>query len=351
MRSDAIANPLVTDGAPGAEHAGEIAASLTSCLELEPLLDRLNGLARQHAQALASCVLLVESERGVLRCAAVTGAGCEDLAERETALARLSNAMLVEAPDLGNPHATLTTQPLETSLLPLLDCHPPTPAGSLLALALRREGRLLAVVELIFAAPPNAIAGARPALAAVARFGAIGLQNAIELRSLRQLSISDDCTGLFNTRYLYQVLETEIRRSERFGYSFSFLFLDLDHFKLVNDQHGHLIGSQVLREFGALLQAQVRRIDWVFRYGGDEFAILLPQTGKPNARVVAQRLLETVRQHSFIRAQRLNLHITASLGLAAYPDDATQPVQLVRRADEMMYQIKNTTRDDLAVAG
>ncbi|MGH9534764.1 MAG: GGDEF domain-containing protein, partial [Terriglobales bacterium] len=173
----------------------------------------------------------------------------------------------------------------------------------------------------------------------------------LELRSLRQLSISDDCTGLFNSRYLYQVLETEIRRSERFGYSFSFLFLDLDHFKLVNDRHGHLIGSQVLREFGALLQAQVRRIDWVFRYGGDEFAILLPQTGKPNAKVVAQRLLETVRQHAFIRAQRLNLHITTSLGLAAYPDDATQPAQLVRRADELMYQIKNTTRDDMAVAG
>lgn len=350
MRPEAIAtNPSCTP--QSAADATEIAAALTTCLELDTLLVRLNTEAREHTSALACCVLLVEAERGVLRCAAVAGAGCEDLADREAPLARLSAAVLVETQDLARPGAALMTQPLETSLLSLQDCHPPAAAASVLTLALRREGRLLAILQLLFAAPPGPLPAPRPALAATSRFGAIALQNALELRGLRQLSISDDCTGLFNSRYLYQALETEIRRSERFGYSFSFLFLDLDHFKLVNDHHGHLMGSQVLREFGALLQAQVRRIDWVFRYGGDEFAILLPQTGKPNAKVVAQRLLDTIRQHGFLRPQRLNLHLTASLGLTAYPDDATQPAQVVRRADELMYQVKNSTRDDLAVAG
>ncbi|MGH9507918.1 MAG: diguanylate cyclase [Terriglobales bacterium] len=350
MPLQAIATAPSPAGNPAADPA-EIAAALTACLELDALLVRLNASALEQTPALACCALIVESERGVLRCAAVAGAGCEDLAEREAPLARLSATMLVEAQDLARPGLALMAQAVETSLLPLQDCHPPVPPAGILALALRHEGRLLAVLQIILAAAPGPLQAPRAALAATSRFGAIALQNALELRSLRQLSISDDCTGLFNSRYLYQVLETEIRRSERFGYSFSFLFLDLDHFKLVNDRHGHLIGSQVLREFGALLQAQVRRIDWVFRYGGDEFAILLPQTGKPNAKVVAQRLLETVRQHGFLRPQRLNLHITASLGLAAYPDDATQPAQIVRRADELMYQIKNTTRDDLAVAG
>lgn len=349
MRPEAIA--ISPSSPPRSVDATEIAAHLTTCLELDTLLVRLNTEAMAQTSALACAVLLVESERGVLRCAAVAGAGCEDLVEREAPLARLSAAVLVETQDLSRPGAALMSQPLETSLLPLRDCHPPVPPASLLTLALRREGRLLAVLQLLFSAAPSPLGVPRPALAATSCFGAIALQNALELRSLRQLSISDDCTGLFNSRYLYQVLETEIRRSERFGYSFSFLFLDLDHFKLVNDRHGHLIGSQLLREFGALLQAQVRRIDWVFRYGGDEFAILLPQTGKPNAKVVAQRLLETIRHHAFSRPQRLNLHITASLGLAAYPDDATQPAQMVRRADELMYQVKNSTRDDLAVAG
>lgn len=330
----------------------EIAARLTSTLQLDGLLERINAEAQQHCQPLACCLMLVEPRRGVLRSVAVSGSGCEDLAEREVPLARLSEAVLVESADLaGTATGQVWTQALEASLLPLRDCHPPEAAQSLLLLALRHQGRLLAVQEVLFAAPPGPLEGGRVALWAVANFGSIGLQNALEMLELRQLSISDDVTGLFNSRYLYQVLDTEIRRSERFGYAFSFLFLDLDHFKWVNDRHGHLVGSQLLREFGDLLQAQVRRIDWVFRYGGDEFAILLPQTSKPNARVVAQRLLETIRAQRYAAGQHTEVKVTASIGLVAFPDDAHEAAQIARRADELMYQVKNTTRDDLAVAG
>src|SRR5579884_835356 len=330
----------------------DIAERLTSTLQLDGLLERINAEAQQHCQPLGCCLMLVDGRRGVLRSLAVSGAGWEDLAEREVPLSRLSGAVLVEAADLaGTATGKVFTQSLEASLLPLRDCHPPELAQSVLLLALRHQGRLLGVEQVLFAAPPGPLETHRNELWAVANYGSIGLCNAMEVLELRQLSISDDVTGLFNSRYLYQVLETEIRRSERFGYAFSFLFLDLDHFKWVNDRHGHLVGSQLLREFGDLLQSQVRRIDWVFRYGGDEFAILLPQTGKANARVVAQRLLETIRARRYAVGHNVSIKVTASVGMVSFPDDAREAAQVVRRADELMYQVKNTTRDDLAVAG
>ena len=100
------------------------------------------------------------------------------------------------------------------------------------------------------------------------------------VEKIQELTITDDCTGLYNARHLYKTLETEVYRSARFGYEFTVVFIDLDHFKQVNDTHGHLIGSKLLTEIGYLIKAQLRLIDYAFRYGGDEFVVLLPQTGK-----------------------------------------------------------------------
>jgi len=128
------------------------------------------------------------------------------------------------------------------------------------------------------------------------------------------------------------------------------LFIDLDHFKSVNDTHGHLIGSKLLAEIGYLIKAQLRLIDYAFRYGGDEFVVLLPQTGKESALVVARRLLENLRASCFCKDENLNLNIRASIGLATYPHDAKTPHDVIRQADEMMYLVKNSTRDNIGIA-
>jgi diguanylate cyclase (GGDEF)-like protein len=221
---------------------------------------------------------------------------------------------------------------------------------SLIAVPLRSRLRVLGVIQLVNV--DRAQFGEQEVffLQALCDYAAIAIENARWVEKIQELTITDDCTGLFNARHLYKTLETEVYRSARFGYEFSVLFIDLDHFKQVNDTHGHLIGSKLLAEIGYLVKAQLRLIDFAFRYGGDEFVVLLPQTGKDQALVVAKRLQEAMRASAFCRDEGLNLNVRASIGLATYPHDARDAHDIIRQADEMMYLVKNTTRDNIGIA-
>src|SRR6266481_663626 len=187
-------------------------------------------------------------------------------------------------------------------------------------------------------------------LQALCDYAAISIENARSVEKIQELTITDDCTGLFNARHLHKTLETEVYRSARFGYQFSVIFIDLDHFKQVNDTHGHLVGSRLLAEVGYLIKAQLRLIDFAFRYGGDEFVVLLPQTTKDQAVVVATRLRESLRAGTFCSDQGERIDVRASMGLSTFPHDAQTPHDVIRQADEMMYAVKNSTRDNIGVA-
>jgi diguanylate cyclase (GGDEF)-like protein len=187
-------------------------------------------------------------------------------------------------------------------------------------------------------------------LQALADYAAIAIANARAVEKIQELTITDDCTGLYNARHLYKTLEAEVYRSARFGYEFSVLFLDLDYFKRVNDTYGHLVGSKLLGEIGYAIKAHLRLIDFAFRYGGDEFVVLLPQTKKDSALVVARRLRDMFRSNQFLKESGLNLNVRVSMGVATYPEDAKNAHEIIRQADEMMYAIKNTTRDNVSVA-
>jgi diguanylate cyclase (GGDEF)-like protein len=141
-----------------------------------------------------------------------------------------------------------------------------------------------------------------------------------------------------------------MQRAKRHHNAIAFLMIDLDHFKQVNDTHGHLIGSKLLMEIGYLIKAQLRLIDYAFRYGGDEFVVLLPQTGKDAALVVARRLRDSLRTSMFCQEEGLNLNVRASIGVATYPHDGKNPREVIRQADEMMYLVKNTSRDNIGIA-
>ena len=221
---------------------------------------------------------------------------------------------------------------------------------SMICVPLRAKHRTLGVIQLINCVLDNFGDRELFFLQAICDYAAIAIENARSVERIQELTITDDCTGLYNARHLYKTLESEVYRSARFGHEFSVIFIDLDHFKSVNDTHGHLIGSKLLAEIGYFIKSHLRLIDYAFRYGGDEFVILLPQTSKDAALVVARRLLDSLRESEFLRAENLNLNIRASLGLATYPDDAKSAHEIIRQADEMMYTVKNSTRDNIAVA-
>jgi diguanylate cyclase (GGDEF)-like protein len=223
--------------------------------------------------------------------------------------------------------------------------------GSVLAVPLRSKGRVLGVMELL---NPEGQRAFDPedlrTLAALSDYAAIAIENARNFERIRELTLIDDHTGLYNARHLYRSLESEVARSRRFGRTFSLIFLDLDRFKIVNDRHGHQAGSAVLKEVGEVLRAALRAMDVPVRYGGDEFVVLLPEADRGQAFAVAERLRRSVNDTTFLADRGLGVRVTASFGIATFPDDGTTPEDLLRLADSAMYRVKETTRDGIAQA-
>ena len=148
----------------------------------------------------------------------------------------------------------------------------------------------------------------------------------------------DELTGLFNRRHFDERLGEEIDRHSRYGGMLSLIFLDLDFFKAYNDKHGHLAGDKVLARIGQLIEKSIRNIDIAFRYGGDEFAVLLPQSGVDEAFVVAER----VRTNIASEMRKKKFRITTSIGLASWPSDGVMPDELINAADKALYYTKQT---------
>lgn len=161
----------------------------------------------------------------------------------------------------------------------------------------------------------------------------------------------DDLTGLYNHRYLELSLEREIRRSNRYNSCFSVLFIDLDNFKPVNDSHGHLAGSQVLREVAAIIRSTVRDVDLVFRYGGDEFVVLLIEADAQRGFRTAERIRERVQGASLEIASGVKVQVTTSIGIAAFPEHARDKERLLALADESMYESKRKGKNNVVLVG
>jgi diguanylate cyclase (GGDEF)-like protein len=178
----------------------------------------------------------------------------------------------------------------------------------------------------------------------LADHAAIAIENAHDVARIQQLTITDDTTGLFNVRHLYEVLGRELDRCIPLGLPVSLAFLDLDHFKLVNDAHGHLIGSELLAHTGRRLQELSRKQDWCFRYGGDEFVILMPETSAEAALEQSDELLRALMKTEFRMKNGLALTVSASVGVATAPEDGSAMHAIIGWADTRMYAVKTNGR-------
>jgi diguanylate cyclase (GGDEF)-like protein len=162
--------------------------------------------------------------------------------------------------------------------------------------------------------------------------------------------VTDDLTGLYNSRHLNEMLRRESKRASRSGRPLSLLFLDLDGFKGVNDAHGHQSGSRALVEASEVMRRCARETDMVARFGGDEFVVILPDTGGEGAVAVAERLRERVHAHPFLAGEGLDIHLTASIGVATLPDVAASAEELVKAADTAMYAVKEAGKNGVRLA-
>jgi len=221
---------------------------------------------------------------------------------------------------------------------------------SILCAPLISRGRTIGVVQVINRRGGKFTQADLEVLLTLVEPCAIAIENAILFQRTEQLTITDDLTKLFNSRYLNLYISREIKRCKRHGIPLSVIFLDLDGFKGVNDAYGHLAGSRTLTEVGGILVEAVRESDILARYGGDEFVVVLPETPPSGALVIAERIRRAIESHSFLKDQGLEARISASFGIASYPDHALTPEGLIQKADQAMYRVKERDKNGIEVA-
>jgi diguanylate cyclase (GGDEF)-like protein len=325
----------------------EIAKVLTSTLETREVL----ALVMQKVSAVLKpanwSLLLLDETAGTLYFEIAVGDGAQKLRHLRV---KPGEGIAGQVFVTGQPRRVddVRTAP---DFSPRFDAASSFRTRSVLAVPLVFRRRVLGVIELVNGEGDSAFSDEDlQAVTAVADFAAIAIENARNFQRAQELTLTDEHTGLGNVRQLRTLLDREVTRARGFGHPLSLLFLDLDFFKLVNDAHGHLAGSAVLREVGVLLREHARPVDSAFRYGGDEFAVLLPETGHQRAMETADQLVQAFRDQRFTAEQGLQLRVTASIGVACFPEHARDGLGLIAASDAAMYSVKARGRDGVASA-
>ncbi|MBW7957781.1 MAG: sensor domain-containing diguanylate cyclase [Deltaproteobacteria bacterium] len=326
----------------------DLGKALTSSLDLKEVLNSVMEKISELLHPKNWSLLLLDESTNELKFEIVVGKGSERIKDLRLKLgegvagwvARERKPLLV--PDVGkDPRFSKKADEMSNFTTQSIVCVP-----------LVTRGKCLGVIELINKVEYEAGFSEDDLLilTTLADYSAIAIENAIFFNRVQELTITDDLTRLYNSRFLHSRLEYEVERARRFKYDLSMIFFDLDYFKEVNDTHGHLRGSKLLQEIAQLILSMVRNVDMACRYGGDEFIIMMPGTPKKSAVTVAEKLRKMIREHVFLMEEGLNLQLTASFGVASFPEDAATKEDLIHEADNAMYRVKNRTRDGVGEA-
>ncbi len=314
-----------------------LAAGRAVPAEVVPLLQEAAAWVMRHGESFGTARLAADAR--IARQLATAG-GSEDLPHADSE--RIGRQRPATGRSENLPHASNGAG---------LQARDAVGAALAIPLAGRRAlGAVVAFDRAPAAREPRLAPATERAIVELLEPAGIALENAMHLQRAEALSVTDDLTRLYNSRYLNQVLRRESKRSVRSGRPLSLLFIDLDGFKAVNDNHGHLAGSRALVETAVVLRDSARETDVVARFGGDEFALVLPETNTQGAEFVARRIRERIADHRFLVSEGLDIHLTASVGIATLPDVARTPEELMAAADRAMYRVKDRGKDGIEVA-
>ncbi|MFQ5329862.1 MAG: diguanylate cyclase [Thermodesulfobacteriota bacterium] len=323
----------------------EIGKALTSTLDLKEVL---NIVMEKISETLTSknwSLLMVDEERDDLYFEIVVGEGANTIKDVRLKLgegiagwvAKEGKPVLV--PDVSKDPRFSTKVDRSSNF----------ETKSVVCVPMKSKGKCLGVIELINEVEDGSFGEEDLLMLMIlADYTAIAIENANYLREVQELTITDDLTKLYNSRHLASFLDYEVERARRYNMHLSLIFFDIDKFKIVNDTHGHLIGSKLLQEVASVIRTLLRKVDMACRYGGDEFVLVLPQTTKEQAYQATKKLRDLINSHIFLKEDKLNLRITASFGIASYPNDACDKLELINLADQAMYRIKAKDRDGIA---
>jgi diguanylate cyclase (GGDEF)-like protein len=320
----------------------DVARALTSSLELEEILGAIMDKMAQFFGPERWSMLMVDDKSGELYYAIAVGENTESLKGLRVPLGEGVAGWVAST---GNP-LVVPDVALDPHWSAFANKHPDLKIKSIACVPVRSGNKTLGVIQLLNSKLDLLSEYSISFLRILCDYAAIAIQNARSMTLIQELTITDDVTGLFNARHLYTMLDEQVAH----GQVFSLMFVDLDRFKLVNDTHGHLIGSRLLAEIGGLLRRCLGPNNAAFRYGGDEFVALLPGMGKSAASGTTMALREDLRSARFLEGAGLSLSVSGSFGLATYPEDGNTVPTILRAADTMMYEAK-ITRDSVAVSG
>ena len=325
--------------------------ALTSTLEF----DKVIRVIMERAQRLIKCdawsLLFLDEEQQQLRFVAVKGGNKSRKGDFKKARFKVGEGIAGRVAKTGQPLMVNDVRKYK-NLGKSMDRVTASRTRSVLCVPIVNKKQTIGVLEMI-----NKLDGKpfekidQELLCKLVDQAAIALERANLYQSMSNLAITDDLTKLFNFRYMDQALDHEIRRSERYGSVLSLIFFDMDYFKNVNDTHGHLMGSKVLIEVAGILRENLRTVDIVSRYGGDEFVVVLPETNVATAVRITHRLHRNLRAHEFLKSEGIGMRMSASFGIAGFPEHAKTKRDLIRLADQAMYLAKNGGRDQIFVTG
>ena len=331
----------MNDASPIADQleVSQRALEVCRCIEPQPAAEAFLRGAVSYARLPIGLLYLYDAESDIFRIVVSTlpeGASQrEELAALDLAALRRSGA-----PETWDPAIVAPPGPLA-----LLGSDP------ILAVPLAGSGRLLGMLVL------GDIAGGAAAPEPLTRLRRLlpemlpGLINAHRVQAYRDLVIKDDQSDCYNRRFFDRCLSEEVYRAQRYGQALSLVFLDLDNLKQVNARFGHAAGSRTVREVSRRLLGTIRGSDRAFRYGGDEFCLVLPATDLAGARELCERLRTAIGGRPFVVDTATHLTVTASFGIATYPQHARTSLGLIKCADEAMQTAKGAGKNLVYVAG